>query len=224
MIFFSFSLYGSDIIYNKGMVINAKIISERFPTSRVQVYIAEDVPADTILELIELPNVKLKYVKNKQGILNMFDRFTAVDDPECSIMFVRDADSRIHERDIGCIEDFLISDKLLHIIRDHPYHKSHIMGGLWGIRRSALEIPMSDMIEKWLSDKIDFSYLIDQQFLREIVYPLLKSSAMIHDRFNLYESSDKLTPFRINIQDELFCGQVHCFDSDNNEYTKFLKD
>jgi hypothetical protein len=176
------------------------------------------------LELIEIPIIKLIFVERKQKNKNMFDRFTAIDDPECTIMFVRDADSRIHERDIGCIEDFISSDKLLHIIRDHPYHKSLIMGGLWGIRKSALQTPLTDIIKEWVSDKTDFRYLLDQEFLNEMLYPVLKANSMIHDRFNLFEPRDKLTPFRINIQDNLFCGQVHCFDSENNEYTKFSKD
>ena len=116
MIFFSFSLYSTLDMYTKGMIENVKIINIHYPTAIIQIYIANDVPIHIKNTLLEMSNVRLIYVENKPGIQNMFDRFQTIDDPDCSIMFVRDADSRIHDRDIACIEDFINSDKLLHII------------------------------------------------------------------------------------------------------------
>jgi hypothetical protein len=113
MIFFSFSLYGLIDMYILGMVENIKIINSKFPNARIQIYIADDVTINIKNNISKLPNVKLIHVNNKEGIKNMFDRFEAIDDPECSIMFVRDADSRIHDRDAACIEDFINSNNNL---------------------------------------------------------------------------------------------------------------
>jgi hypothetical protein len=231
MIIFSFSLFGTQALYNRGMIENAKILATRFPDARVQIYIAEDVPANTAWTLSTIPTVRLVPVKNK-GIQNIFDRFLAIDDPDCSIMFVRDADSRVHERDIACIEDFIRSDKLLHIIRDHAWHGgTPILAGMWGIRRSALKGPMAAKIHRWLNrSKMPFHIYrgppikmpkqCDQQFLRDVIYPLLKGVALIHDRIGKFEDEVR-TPFRVPIQDRLFCGQVHRYDGDGNEYTEF---
>ena len=55
MIIFSFSLYGHLDMYTKGMIENAKIINKHFPSARIQIYIADDVPNDTIINLIKIP-------------------------------------------------------------------------------------------------------------------------------------------------------------------------
>jgi hypothetical protein len=220
MIFFSFSLYGTLDMYTKGMIENVKIINRRFPNAIIQIYIADDVPNDIKNTLLGMPNVRLIYVRNKPGTQNMFDRFQAIDDPECTIMFVRDADSRIHDRDYSCIEDFLNSDKILHIIRDHRFHTTAILGGLWGIKKIGLNEKITTIIQKWISKCNQFNKGIDQHFLAKTIYPSLRSRAMIHDRFNLYESINELTPFRVEIIDKLFCGQVHKYDSNGIEYTE----
>jgi len=221
MIVFSFSLYGNELMYLQGMIENTKLINRFYPESRVQIYIADDVNHKTRQALLGYPNVKLIDVLRQQGSKNTFDRFLAIDDPECSLMFVRDADSRTHQRDLACIEDFIKSDKLLHIIRDHKWHTVPILGGLWGIRKTALSEPLSTTIERWIGSKKDFPKGIDQKFLREVIYPSLRPSALIHDRVGYYEPQADLTPFRVAIKDALFCGQVHNYDSEGKEYVEF---
>jgi hypothetical protein len=43
-IIFSYSLYGDNPKYTKGMILNVKQINHRFPGAIVQIYIASDVP------------------------------------------------------------------------------------------------------------------------------------------------------------------------------------
>ena len=201
------------------MIENATILGRHFPNARVQVYAADDVPNEIILQLSEIVHVRIIRVPRKKGILNMFDRFTAIDDPDCSLMFVRDADSRPHARDIACMEDFIHSDKMLHIIRDHYWHGFiSIPGGLWGIRKEALNEPMSAKIKNWLRRKHMTVKNDDQLFLKSVIYPTLKSRAMIHDRTDRIKDSNM--PFRVEITDKMFCGQVYRFDS-SGEYPEF---
>ena len=221
MIYFSYSLYGSQDKYTKGMIENAKILKDVYPDACVQVYIADDVPKETVDILSEMPNVKLINVIRQPGIKNMFDRFKAIDEPDCDIMIVRDADSRPHERDLSCINDFLKSDKELHIIRDHPYHSMKIMGGLWAIRKTGLSESMSNMIDNWLLGHISFGYFLDQHFLDQKIYPLFISKMMVHASYNFHEPIDTLTPFKCELKNDLFCGQVHIYDSEGNELIEF---
>jgi hypothetical protein len=203
------------------MIINANTISKRFPFFRTQIYIADDVPQDTRETLLTIPCVRLINVNRKVGIENMFDRFKAIDEPECSLMLVRDADSRIHDRDAACIEDFLISGKNLHIIRDHHLHGTPILGGLWGIRKSALSESITSRIVAWIGTKTNFQKGIDQTFLAEVIYPLFKSTALIHDRCGFFEPRESHTAFRKPLVNRLFCGQVHWFKENGDEYTSF---
>lgn len=221
-IIFSFSLYGDNPKYTKGMIINVQQLKKRFPDAIVQIYIASDVPTNIKDEIQTYPNVRIISIPRYPGTGCTFDRFEAIDTSDCDIMFVRDADSRIHERDAGCIEDFIAAtDKQLHIIRDHFHHKDKIMAGMWGIRRGALPVPMSYLISKWRESHSTAYYTADQEFLRSLIYPLLSKKALIHDRYGYYKNTEELAPFRVPIVNNLFVGQVHLFDISGNEYTEF---
>ena len=171
MIYFSFSLYGTLDKYNRGMIANVEMIRDRFPTARVAVYVADDVPTAIIDTLQSFTNINIIPTTRKEKSEGMFDRFLAIDISDCDIMFVRDADSRIHERDAACIEDFINdTSKLFHIIRDHYYHSDKVMGGMWGIRKAALLEPMSTSIGKWKGRYNSKMYGADQNFLAHTLY------------------------------------------------------
>ncbi len=220
MIIFSFSLYGTSPKYTRGMICNAQQLAISFPAARVNVYIASDVPSNVSEVLAAMPNVRIIPVPRRPGSAVMFDRYRAIDDNDCDIMFVRDADSRVHARDIACIEDFLAApDKLLHIIRDHKYHTCKIMGGTVGMRKAAIGIkPMAERILSWIGRE---QYMMDQNFLISEFYTALKHVTMIHDRYGHFAASEILIPFRAPILDNLFVGQVHDFREDGSEYTQF---
>ena len=218
---FSFSLYGDKPKYTHGTIANAKIIGNRFPDALMFVYTAASVPADITAQLAAMPHVHVIPVPNRQGSMGMFDRFCAIDSSECDVMFERDADSRIHERDIACIEDFLANpDKQIQIIRDHFYHTNYIMGCSFALRKSALRKPMAALIAE--SKFYRTAYGCDQFFLESEFYkqPYL-SKALIYDRYARFEPANQLTPFRVPITNNLFIGQVHLFREDGTEYTEF---
>jgi hypothetical protein len=221
---FSFSLYGSKMMYTEGMIANATLISKRFPDARIQIYITEDVPQNIVDRLSAFPAVRMINAKRLEGSANMFDRFLALDDPDADIVFSRDADSRVHERDASCIEDFIASDKLLHIIRDHRYHGTEILGGMWGMRRKALQEPIQTMIKNWqLKQRVITQTGCDQDFLRSVIYPKFCHSAFIQDRFNFYRHNEHtVQPFRIPIINHLFVGQVHQYNDAGVEYLQFM--
>jgi hypothetical protein len=219
---FSFSLYGSNPKYTHGALANAHIIAHRFPAARMFVYIAESVPADIVASFAPMSHVRIIPVPTRPGAQGMFDRYLAIDSSDCDVMIVRDADSRIHDRDAACIEDFLAApDKLIQIIRDHYHHRSRIMGGTVSLRKAAMREPMHDLILR--SADYGTVYGADQQFLEREFYQRLKeeSQAQIYDRFAYCESPALLTPFRVPIRDHLFVGQVHLFREDGSEYVEF---
>ena len=40
----------------------------------------------------------------------------------------RDLDSRIHEREVEAVEEWLSSDQPVHAMRDHPQHNTAMLG------------------------------------------------------------------------------------------------
>jgi hypothetical protein len=218
---FSFSLWGTNPKYTEGMIQNAKNIGVNFPDAYVYIYITDDVPTDIKEQLALFPNVCMLSSPKQEGSLNLFDRFLAIDD--CDIMFVRDTDSRIHDRDISCIGDFLSSNKTLHIIRDHKCHQNRIMGGMWGLRKMRNKPSMKTLIDQWkLRNKRITSYGCDQIFLSMTIYNMCINSRLVHDRFALYieESTDRV-PFSVPIENNLFVGQVFIY-KEGQETQEFI--
>ena len=46
----------------------------------------------------------------------------------------RDLDSRFSNREQVAVDDWLKSDKTIHVMRDHPLHDLSMFGGLWGTK------------------------------------------------------------------------------------------
>ena len=148
---FSFCLYGSNPKYNVGMIENIKIINKMFNDWFIYIYY-NNVPIDDLEKMQELQNVVL--IKSKYDNANTtLDRFIPIDDPNVEIMFVRDADSRIHDRDIWAIKQFIESDNKFHIIRDHIWHGTLILAGLWGIKRGLLNFNIGESINNFVINK-----------------------------------------------------------------------
>ena len=166
---FSFCLYGSESNYYTGLLENIAIVREMFPDFEIYVYKGICDPSWT------LPHELTVIETGKEGGINMFYRLLPLTFAE--IGFTRDADSRITERDQWCIREFLESDKSYHVIRDHYYHRSKIMGGLFGWKK-----PLSISI----STDRGFTYGDDEAFLASDVYPKIRGELLVHTNCRAY--------------------------------------
>ena len=74
-----------------------------------------------------------------------------------------------------------MSDKDLHIIRDHCYHEKHIMGGMWGVRNHKIE-DMEGKMKIFLNNKSNYRTHTgdDQDFLRDNFYHKYKDNTLVH--------------------------------------------
>ena len=134
----TFSLWGDNPTYNVGAIKNAESAKEFYPDFECWFYIhQESVPLETIEKLNSISNTKIIL---KTGDLNtvkpMMWRFEAIDEPDVEIMMSRDLDTRILLREKLAVEQWLKSDKVFHIMRDHPNHGWVILGGMFGIKKN----------------------------------------------------------------------------------------
>jgi len=214
---FSFSLYGSADKYCKGMIKNIQCIQTAFPYWEIWIHIGDGVPEVIIDTISAFKCVKL-IQSAEHGLVS---RFFSIDYLETDIMFVRDADSRIYDRDIACIKDFILSDKLFHIIRDHPNHFHPIMGGMWGVKKGVIN-NITALFLKWKSSRENIIFNDDQLFLSDVIYPIVKEFALVHEAFPTnHESHDCKIPFKVPLNGLHFIGQVYEYDDCGNEYPKF---
>lgn len=222
---FSFSLFGEQDKYCKGLLKNITIIEQEFAGWEVWVYCGEGIPEDIYTQLSKYPFVKLIHT-GQEGMMNKFYRFFAIDDPIVEVCIIRDADSRIYERDRSCIHEFLQSDKVAHIIRDHPNHHHRMMAGMWGIKRDAMkkhfqESTIFSLFQTWKLQKPTNEFWNDTEFLCEVIYPRIMYHSIIHDETQQFEPIHFRSKFSYPLVENHFIGQVYEFSSVNNEYTKF---
>ena len=219
---FSFTLFGSLDKYCKGLLRNIELIHEFFPDFETWVYIGNDVPVNILDSLREARNVRCIFT-GEVGLVNKFYRFFAIDSPEVDVCFVRDADSRILARDRSTIEDFLSSDCLFQIVRDHPNHFHAIMACSLSMRKGLLSEKLEDIFTEYRKNNEVTTFWNDQEFLASTFYPRVLSVSMIHDDLQNFEPYSVKTPFRVPIGDALHVvGQVYEFDGNGKEYPKFI--
>ena len=186
----TFSLWGDNPAYNIGSIKNAELAKLHYPDFECWFYIhKESVPNTTVNELLTFNNTKVIF---KDGDLTnckpMMWRFEAIDDPEVEIMMSRDTDTRIWDREVNAVNEWLKSDKLFHIMRDHPWHQNLIMGGMFGTKKNIKIKSWTDLINQFKQSGIrDY----DQTFLEKKIYPIVVNDSIIHANFNKYENHAK---------------------------------
>ena len=210
----TFSLWGDNPNYNIGSIKNAELAKIYYPDFECWFYIHKvSVPETTVNELLKLNNIKIIF---KYGNLNnckpMMWRFEAIDDPEVEIMMSRDTDTRIWNREVIAVNEWLKSNELFHIMRDHPYHSSLIMGGMFGTKKNLKINSWIELINKFMqSGHRDY----DQNFLSQIIYPLVVNNSIIHATFHKYEKQAKPFPTPYN-SDYNFVGEYVYSDESRN--------
>ncbi len=208
----SFSLWGTNKKYTIGAIENAKLALEYYPGWICRYYIASSVPKEIISELNKLTNTEITLMEEEGDWTGMFWRFYAASDPSVSIMISRDCDSRLGYREKMAVKEWEKSDKGFHIMRDHPHHATEILGGMWGCK-SPLLIDMIPQINDY-KKKGNF-WQVDQNFLREVVYPIVENNTIVHDEFF------QKAPFPVNRDGLEFVGQV--YDENNNQVLEYLE-
>lgn len=220
----SFSLWGDNPTYNIGAIKNAELAKEIYPDFECWFYIHKDtVPQETIDILNSFTNTKIIF---KTGDLNNESckprmwRYEPIDDLEVEIILSRDTDTRILLREKLAVDEWLSSNTLFHIMRDHPHHNFCILAGMFGTKKIPQIPNWSNIINSY--NKVD-NRMYDQDFLRDVIYPLIKNNSTIHSSFHKMEHHAK--DFPINYCSNLrFVGEyVYHDESRSIEHINILR-
>ena len=173
-----FSLWGNNPKYTIGAIRNAELIKSIYPGWIARFYCGTSVPREIISELLRLKS-EVRIMNTPGDWSGMFWRFSAIAEPDVEVMLSRDTDSRLSVREAIAVEKWLSTDKLFHIMRDHPEHNTQILGGMWGARKPILQ----DMNYLLASYKKGDFWQVDQNFLREVVWHRVAYTTCTHDPF-----------------------------------------
>jgi hypothetical protein len=201
----SFSLWGEDPKYTMGAVRNAEMRNEYYPDWIARFYCGQSVPDDILERLRKIEGTEVIVMDESGNWTGMFWRFLAADGDD--IMISRDTDCRFTQREVDAVESWLSSDKDFHVMRDHPYHGTEILGGMWGCRSGILK-GITELIDGYT--KGDF-WQVDQNFLRENIWPKVIETTCTHDDFFAK------VPFPTSRKPREFVGQAFNYDDSECE-------
>ena len=165
------SVYGDNPRYIIGAIRQTELAAKYYPDWRVRIYTDnrshfEDIDAD----------IRDCYSSTGAG---MFWRFRPMFESDDNITMVRDADGRITVREAMAVNEWLESGKKFHTFRDHIAHYEFPIIGCAFAFRGAFPISAKYKMEIYEGHK--FYYLLDQEFLRDVIWPLVADDTMVHE-------------------------------------------
>lgn len=179
----SFSLFGANPRYCEVSVINAQLAKEIYPEWTCRFYVDESVPT-VIVERLRAEGAEVIFIQpHQKAISGLFWRFFVMDDPNVQCFICRDADSIISYKEKAAVDEWLVSGKWFHIMRDNLNHSELILAGMWGGYTGVFP-NMEDIIAHYLPSILVKNNNIDQVFLRRILYPTVAQSVLVHDSFH----------------------------------------
>ena len=175
----SFALFGPDAKYRRGMLDNVRARDDFYPDWEIFIY-CDRLNHDALMHENLGKHVRCILQQDiSSGVEGMSWRFLAVLEPCAEVVLFRDADSIFTSREVSAVTQWLDSDRNTHIIRDHPYHVSPIMGGLLGVRGAALRL-LASLVKQRMDRHRLTEYGDDQVFLSQDFYPKVRSTALVH--------------------------------------------
>lgn len=224
-----FSLWGDHPMYWKGALRNIELAKINYPDFICRFYIdkncnnelIESIKGDNVEVILMEPetynysNMSVRF--NHSGL---FWRFLPLKEKDVNVILFRDCDSRISEREVSAVNEWLSSDKDFHIMRDHPYHPWPILTGMWGCRNNKL-LNIDDLLLKWKTHKSKGIFQAeDQDFLGQFIYPITINNSVEHSEFGIRFVSE-VKPFPTTRNDYEFVGDV--FDENDVRHPDYWK-
>lgn len=162
---------------------NAIHAKDFYPDWICRFYHDDTVPID-ILDSIKFTGAEMVLCERSIKSFGLFWRFQPfIDDCKIERFIVRDADSRINQREVEMVEEWIKLDKMYHIIRDHKQHDVPMVGGAWGAKAGAL-IDFTQRFKRFLDffmkKEMDTYFGTDQLFMQKLIWPVAISNHVAH--------------------------------------------
>jgi len=176
----SFTLYGQSPKYCENAIINAQMSLKLYPHWTCRFYCSDDVPENIIKRLKDF-NAQIIIKEKPKDIKEMlFWRFLVMSDKNIDRFIVRDCDSVINEKESLAVKQWVESEKIFHIMRDFYTHTELILAGMFGGVIGIVD-DINKLINSFLKDIHNSRTHLDQNFLSQKIWPLIKDDVLIHD-------------------------------------------
>jgi tetratricopeptide (TPR) repeat protein len=176
----AFSLWGKNPRYLRGAIRNALLLGDIYPGWRMRIYIGDDVPQELLTTLNAL-GVDLDLRDHTAPTLQRLGwRFEVANDVNVNRFMVRDIDSAINVREAQAVHEWLQSEKTFHVMRDWWSHTDTMLAGMWGGYAGILP-DLNEAMKNYTPSFVETPN-IDQWFLKDQIWPLVRADTLVHDR------------------------------------------
>ena len=213
----AFSLFGSEPRYLRGGLHNILMAKDIYPDWVCRFYVDGTVPKE-FLEAAKSLGAELIVRPDHQSLADRLGwRFAVANDLGVGYFMVRDADSVINTREKIAVAEWLASEHYFHVMRDWWSHTELILAGMWGGVAGIL--PSIEALKKNYRSSIMETPNADQIFLRDVIWPYVRQSVCVHDRYFDVAGAKKLS--ETSSSDSFHIGQNE-FTARPKEQATFL--
>jgi len=200
-----FSLFGKEDLYYAGALRNLELARRHYPGWTPWFYVGRSVPAPFREELLFRGAFLVDMSRQREDWSATMWRFYALGVKDLELAIFRDCDSRLNSREAAAVREWLDSDRMFHVMRDHEQHNAPILAGMWGARIPAMRT-LRRLLPRPLPSSPSYHQHLDQRWLEESAYPIVRTSVLIHAEHQRYEG-DECQPFPTPRSPGRFVGQ-----------------
>lgn len=176
----SFSVFGDNPRYCETAVMNAALATVIYPEWTCRFYVDSSVPQHVLARLAHHHAQIVMMDNNDRKLSGLFWRFLVASDPNVDCFMIRDCDSLLSYKEQAAVRAWLDSGKFFHIMRDGIEHSELILAGMWGGYTGAFD-DIQKEIQAFNDNSPMTTKTVDQQFLRQYIYPTVAQSVLVHD-------------------------------------------
>lgn len=176
----AYSLWGRQPTYLRGALDNLLAAPTLYPGWQVRIYLDDSVPADWQALLRELGADLRLQPAGQITRQKLCWRFHVANDPGVHRFLVRDIDSVLTARERAAVDAWIASGRSFHVMRDWWTHTDLMLAGMWGGLAGRLP-SIAELLATYRPAAMETPN-VDQWFLRDRVWPLLRDDCLVHDR------------------------------------------
>ena len=176
----AYSLWGHQPTYLRGALDNLLAAPTLYPGWQVRIYLDDSVPADWQALLRELGADLRLQPAGQITRQKLCWRFHVANDPDVHRFLVRDIDSVLTARERAAVDAWIASGRSFHVMRDWWTHTDLMLAGMWGGLAGRLP-SIAELLATYRPAAMETPN-VDQWFLRDRVWPLLRDDCLVHDR------------------------------------------
>jgi hypothetical protein len=174
-------LWGTAPFYAYGAMINLVLAGTVYPGWSCRFYVAGDVPPPCVGFLRD-NGADVRNIEDEYPGVGLFQRFLVMNDRSVGRFLVRDCDARLSLPEADLVRQWIESGYPFHVVRDHVLHNELMIGCTWA-GRTDCGIDIVDLMRRYFTEGPNAKYGHDQRMLGRMLWPLIRSRSLVHDKY-----------------------------------------